>query len=292
MVLGVVAAGCAKAPDQRGLDLTASAPPLQAYQPVDTLATASIGNRAVSVTNQPLPPRIFTKGNLAGRTLTVGSADEITLLPGEVILTFDDGPRPGKTEAILDTLDAFGVGATFMMLGRAAERHPDLAQLVAARGHAIGTHTYDHANLADMSNAEATAEIAAGEAAVAEALGHPPSPFFRFPYLAQTGFLRTSLVQSDIVVLDVDIDSKDYYGDTPAKVMERTLARIEARGRGIVLFHDIHARTVVMLPEFLGELERRGYQVVRLAAKPRGIFGREVITAQSPVPASSFLRLN
>lgn len=292
MVLGVVVGGCAKAPEQQQLDLTASPPHFRAYQPVDALTTASIGNSAASATNQPMPPRIFTKGHLAGRTLAVGSADEISLLPGEVILTFDDGPRPGKTEAILDTLDAFGVGATFMMLGRAAERHPDLVQLVAERGHAIGTHTYDHTNLAGLSNAEAMAEIAAGEAAVAEALGRPPSPFFRFPYLAQTGFLRTSLVQSDVIVLDVDIDSKDYYGDTPERVMERTLARIEARGQGIVLFHDIHARTVAMLPDFLAGLEARGYSVVRLVAKPRGLFGREVITAQSPLPASSFLRLN
>lgn len=292
MALGVVAGACAKAPDQRELDLATSAPPFRAYQPLDTLATASIGKRALSVMDQPMPPRIFTKRHLAGRTLAVGSADEIALLPGEVILTFDDGPRPGKTEAILDTLDAFGVGANFMMLGRAAERYPELVKEVAARGHAIGTHTYDHANLAEMSNAEAMAEIAAGETAVAQALGHPPSPFFRFPYLAQTGFLRTSLVQSDVIVLDVDIDSKDYHDDTPEKVMERTLAAIEARGRGIVLFHDIHARTVAMLPDFLAGLERRGYSVVRLVARPRGIFGLEVITAQSPAPASSFLRLN
>jgi len=239
-----------------------------------------------------MPPKIHPHSTLAGRTLAVASADEIALMPGEVILTFDDGPRPGKTEAILETLDRYGVGATFMMLGTSAERHPDLVRLVAQRGHTIGTHTYDHANLSELGNAEAMAEIAAGEEAVAKALGHPPSPFFRFPYLAQTGFLRTSLVQSNVVVLDVDIDSKDYFSDTPAKVMARTLARLDARGSGIILFHDIHARTVAMLPDFLAELDSRGYSVVRLTAKPRGIFGRDVITAENPQPPSSFLRLN
>lgn len=241
---------------------------------------------------QPMPPKVFTHSTLAGRTLSVASASEIALVPGEVILTFDDGPRPGKTEAILDTLDTFGIGATFMMLGTSAERHPGLVRLVAQRGHTIGTHTYDHADLSQLSNAEAMAEIAAGEEAVAKALGRAPSPFFRFPYLAQTGFLRTSLTQSNVVVLDVDIDSKDYFSETPARVMERTLARLDARGSGIILFHDIHARTVAMLPDFLAELDRRGYSVVRLTAKPQGVFGRDVITAQSPQEPSSFLRLN
>jgi peptidoglycan/xylan/chitin deacetylase (PgdA/CDA1 family) len=81
------------------------------------------------------------------------------------------------------------------------------------------------------------------------------------------------------VVLDVDIDSKDYFKDTPATVAARTISRLEARGSGIILFHDIHQRTVDMLPMFLDQLARRGYSVVRLVPRDNSIFGRDLITA-------------
>ena len=63
---------------------------------------------------------------------------------------------------------------------------------------------------------------------------------------------------------------------------QRTLARLDSRGSGIILFHDIHQRTVDMLPMFLAELDQRGYSVVRLVPKDTGVFGRDVITAEVP----------
>lgn len=234
---------------------------------------------------QSLPPRIVSNKTLQGRTLTVGTTADIMLRPREIVLTFDDGPRAGKTPAILDTLDTFGVKATFLMLGQAAQANPKLAQEVARRGHTVGSHTFSHIDLSTLDRQDALNEIAKGENAVEAALkgsGQDLSPFFRFPYLAQTGYLRTTLLQGDMVVLDVNIDSKDYYKDTPAVVVQRTLDRLEARGSGIVLFHDIHQRTVETLPLFLSALEARGYSVVRLVPKNAGIFGKDIITAQAP----------
>jgi peptidoglycan/xylan/chitin deacetylase (PgdA/CDA1 family) len=283
LVIALGLGGCAKPPQERALDPVA--PLAHAYQNTDAvLTTASVRTMADPILNQPKPERLFSHSSLVGRTIMVGSTAEIALAPGEVILTFDDGPRPGKTEAILDTLDGYGVSGTFMMLGRAALTHPELAQSVALRGHTIGTHTYDHARLTELSNAEAAAEIARGEEAVATALapiGQGPSRFFRFPYLAQTGVMRTSLMASNVIVLDVDIDSKDYFDDAPETVMMRTLERLDAQGSGIILFHDIHDRTVAMLPAFLEALRTRGYSVVRLRAKDDALFGRDIITAQS-----------
>jgi peptidoglycan/xylan/chitin deacetylase (PgdA/CDA1 family) len=172
------------------------------------------------------------------------------------------------------------------MLGSAAQSHPGLAQQVAASGHTVGSHTFNHVNLGTLSSQAALDEIARGERAVQLALaggGQVLSPFFRFPYLSQTGFLRTNLMQGSMVVLDVDIDSKDYYKDTPSVIAERTLARLDARGSGIILFHDIHQRTVEMLPLFLAQLEERGYSVVRLVPKDNSVFGRDLITANAPL---------
>jgi len=276
MLAGAALGGCAKPP--------AGQLELSSYQPIDrTITTASIAPQPLAQ-QQPVPARIHA-GHLAGRTLAVGSTAEIILKPGEVVLTFDDGPRPGRTDAILDTLDQFGVKATFLMLGEPAEAHPETVRKVAAAGHTIGTHTFDHADLTKLSRQEALDEIAHGERAVAAALsgsGYAPAPFFRFPYLAQDGFLRTTVMQGNMVVLDVDVDSKDYYTDTPEVVMARTLSRLDARGSGIILFHDIHPRTVALLPGFLAALEERGYSVVRLVPRNPAPFGRDVITAQGP----------
>lgn len=225
---------------------------------------------------------LFPSRELAGRTLTVSDNSQLLLKPGEVILTFDDGPRPGRTQAVLDTLDDFGVKATFLMLGASAERHPELVRAVAERGHTIGTHTFDHVNLAELGSVDAMAEMHAGYEAVAAALsstGQSPSRFFRFPYLAQTGVIRASAIESDFIILDVDIDSKDYYRDSPQVVKERTLDRLDRQGKGIILFHDIHARTIAMLPSFLEELGARGYSVVTLRSRGDDVFTTPLVTA-------------
>ncbi|MEX6507330.1 polysaccharide deacetylase family protein [Jiella sp. M17.18] len=205
---------------------------------------------------------------LNGRTIAVSRISDIALRPKEVVLTFDDGPMPGKTPKILKTLDEFGVGATFMMVGEMAHYHPELVREVAEHGHTIGTHTYRHANLKTMSLDAAMAEIRKGQDAVTDALapiGRHPAPFFRFPYLADTQSLRSRLAGEGVAVIDVDIDTKDYFRDTPETVEGRAMAAVEKRGHGIILMHDIQGRTAAMLPQFLAALQSHGYKVVRLA---------------------------
>ncbi|RFC63689.1 polysaccharide deacetylase family protein [Fulvimarina endophytica] len=208
-----------------------------------------------------LPAR---RSSLAGRTLSVASIEDIDLADGEVVITFDDGPMPEKTPKILDALAEAGVGATFLMVGQMASAHPEIARQVAAGGHTVGTHTERHPNLRTMSFEAALAEIRRGEASVAKALGEPPAPFFRFPYLADTKALRARLATEAMVPLDVDIDSKDYFRDAPDTVMARTLGVLQAKRKGIILFHDIQARTAALLPDFLKELDRLGFKVVDL----------------------------
>lgn len=279
-------AGCARPPHEAPV---ASAQPISPYASIDMTTTASIGPAAAA----SVAPAFVASpsGTLAGRVLDVAQTSDIALRPGEVILTFDDGPRPGRTSAILDTLDLYGVKATFLMVGRMAAAHPRLAQDVALRGHTIGTHTYDHANLSTMSEDDALAEVRRGQTAVSRALapiGDAPSAIFRFPYLAQTQVLRASLLAEQAIVLGVDIDSKDYFTSTPDEVMARTLDRINKRGRGVVLFHDVHARTVAMLPGLLQALQDQGYKVVTLRAKGNSVFDQELVTADA-APTSAAL---
>lgn len=203
------------------------------------------------------------KGRLAGRTIAVSSVYDIRLKPREVVLTFDDGPVPGRTDSILKTLDQFGVKATFLMVGQMAERNPQTARKVIARGHSVGSHSWGHPNLASMSFDRAVAEIERGEKAV-RAAGGKPVKFFRFPYLADTSRLRSYMASRGVVVLDVDIDSKDYFKTGPQQVAARTMTGLHRMGGGIILFHDLQPRTAAMLPDFLAQLKREGYSVVHI----------------------------
>jgi peptidoglycan/xylan/chitin deacetylase (PgdA/CDA1 family) len=212
--------------------------------------------------NQPMP-RYDGSHHLAGRTLTVSSLAELKLHDKEVILSFDDGPIPGRTDRVLATLDKFGVKGAFMMVGEMAELHPALARRVAMDGNTIGSHTYKHANLASLSFDVAMAEVMHGEAAVTKATGTEVS-FFRFPYLAESRKLRAGVAMRDMVVMDVDIDSKDYFITTPVAITLRTMNLLHKSGRGVILMHDIHNRTATMLPTLLSKLENEGYKVVTL----------------------------
>lgn len=203
------------------------------------------------------------RGPLAGRTLTVSSVSEIRLRDKEVILTFDDGPVPGKTDRVLETLEDYGVKATFLMVGQMASSYPAIARRVVSQGHSIGGHTFNHANLAQAGSTRAFTDITSGNTAVARATGRPVV-FFRFPYLADTAALRREVTGRGMIILDADIDSKDYFKLSPATLAANTMAKVRAKRKGIILMHDIHGRSAAMLPLLLAQLKAGGYKVVAL----------------------------
>lgn len=264
-LMAAVLGGCAKPPHQ----LDAGAPGISAHAYLSGDDNLRLAER-------------YKYSQLTGRVLHISSIDDIKLRDREVVLTFDDGPRAHLTEKILDALDVYSVKATFLSVGRMADMHPEIIREVALRGHTVGTHTHDHENLGKINSAAAMDKIAWGYRSLVKALapiGKKPAPFFRFPYLSDTKVLRASLASDRMVVLDVDIDSEDYRKASPDQVLQRTLRRLEARGRGVILFHDIQARTAEMMPEFLDELEARGYKVVHLVPSNRGLFDRALVTA-------------
>ncbi|MGI2035737.1 polysaccharide deacetylase family protein [Rhizobium panacihumi] len=207
--------------------------------------------------------RMGHPGALSGRTLTVNALADFKLRDKEVVLTFDDGPVPKKTERILATLDDFKVKATFLMVGEMAKAYPKIARQVVDAGHTIGSHTFRHADLRRLAVDEAIAEINRGRDAV-RAATRTDANFFRFPYLSDSGTMRHWVAAHQMVVLDVQIDSKDYFGVSPAAVATRTMAELRRHGRGIILMHDIHNRTAAMLPALLTQLKAEGYKVVAL----------------------------
>ena len=189
------------------------------------------------------------------------------LEPGEVVLTFDDGPWPSNTAAVLTALAAQCLKATFFPIGQHVSWHPDILRQVVAKDHTIGSHSWSHVNLAKKSLAEAKDEIENGISAVAITAGRPLAPFFRFPGLSQTPELTAYLAERNIGIFSIDIDSFDFKLKNPDKVITSVMTKLEKRGKGIVLMHDFQHSTAVALPTLLLQLKAKGFKVVHLKAK-------------------------
>jgi peptidoglycan/xylan/chitin deacetylase (PgdA/CDA1 family) len=189
------------------------------------------------------------------------------LEPGEVVLTFDDGPWPGNTPAVLSALAAQCTKALFFPIGKHAMWHPEILKQVAEAGHTIGSHTWSHADLSKLPPDQAKDEIEKGVSAVRAALGQPAAPFFRFPALRQPQEMVDYLGQRNIGIFSTDMDSLDFKIRKPEQVTASVMTKLKKRGKGIVLLHDFRHGTSVALPELLVQLKTNGYKIVQVKAK-------------------------
>ena len=185
----------------------------------------------------------------------------------EVVLTFDDGPLPKHTKPILATLAEQCVKATFFIVGRMATAYPETLREVYAAGHTIGTHTQNHPlGMNKMPAEKAEAEIEQGIASTAATLGNPAdvAPFVRIPGLRRSPVIEAYLASKGLMAWSADFPADDWHHISSAKVVQTALSRLEAKGRGILLLHDIQQRTQDALPVILRELKARGYRVVHV----------------------------
>jgi peptidoglycan-N-acetylglucosamine deacetylase len=190
--------------------------------------------------------------------------DHDFLRANEIVLTFDDGPWPKNTPAVLDALAAHCLKATFFPIGEHAMWHPEILKQVAAAGHTIGSHTWSHVDLSKKSFAAAKDEIEKGASAVHLAVAGPIAPFFRFPDLRHPPQMVTYLGGRDIAIFSTDIDSFDFKLRKPEQVISSVLAKLATHGKGIILMHDFQRATAEALPELLNQLKAKGYKVVHM----------------------------
>jgi len=189
---------------------------------------------------------------------------------GEVVLTFDDGPWPGNTPAVLKALANHCTRATFFPVGKHATYYPEILQQVAAAGHSVGSHTWGHKDLSSKpyDNIElAKEEIEKGISGVRMVLGAPGAPFFRFPGLRHPPELVTYLGQRNIGIFSTDMDSFDFKTRKPEQVVKSVMDTLQKHGKGIVLMHDFQHQTAEAMPELLNQLKAHGYKIVHLKPK-------------------------
>ena len=188
----------------------------------------------------------------------------------EVVLTFDDGPWPGNTPAVLKALDDECTKALFFSIGKHATYHPEILRQVLAAGHTVGAHTWSHANLNSkkMTEQQAKDEVEKGFSAVKLALGTSPAPFFRFPQLEHNPSTMAYLGTRNIAMFSCDLDSFDFRKtSTPDKIVQTVMGKLDKAGKGIILMHDFQKHTAEALPTLLRRLKAGGYKVVQVKAK-------------------------
>jgi peptidoglycan-N-acetylglucosamine deacetylase len=179
---------------------------------------------------------LFCYGGIEGpidwtmETLTHGSRDR-----RRVALTFDDGPDPARTPALLDALAVLDVRATFFLVGRAVDAHPELAARIAREGHEIGNHTYSHRYLPLARSRSVAAELLATDRAIERATGLVPA-LARPPYGGRSPRNVKAFARCAKRMVTWDVNSFDWKGKSAEDVARRVVDRV--RPGSIVLMHE------------------------------------------------------
>ena len=175
-----------------------------------------------------------------------------------VFLTFDDGPIPEVTPWVLDTLDKYGVKATFFMVGDNVARHPELYEEVKRRGHSVGNHTMHHLQGMKVTSYRYMHDIT-------EANDLIDSPLFRPPH----GLLRwkqARAIKDRYNIVMYDLVTRDYSKKLTAEKVFGNVRRF-ARNGSIIVFHDslkAEKNMKAVLPQAIEWLRSRGYSFERI----------------------------
>jgi peptidoglycan/xylan/chitin deacetylase (PgdA/CDA1 family) len=249
------------------------------------LSIASLGLAVRAFAVAP-PPIWVTAGLLAllATWATLGAlfpglrvyADLITRLPlgqRRVALTFDDGPHPETTRAVLRLLEARGAKATFFVVGRKAERYPDVLREIVAAGHALGLHGYRHDRLYSLrSSRYVLADIERSQDAIEAICGVRPR-LFRPPIGFVSHLTAIAVERAEVTLAGWSVRALDgLRGATAERVAARVLPRIE--DGAIVMLHDAAERedhlpvSIAVLPRVLDRVAELGLETVLLEPTP------------------------
>jgi peptidoglycan/xylan/chitin deacetylase (PgdA/CDA1 family) len=161
--------------------------------------------------------------------------------PGELALTFDDGPNPAFTPRLLDALASHDVRATFFMVGSHAQAEPELVRRIVAEGHLIGNHSWSHANLA-LASAGRVGEELARTSQTLEQIAGVPVRLFRPPFGARRpAVLRIAreLGLEPVLWNAMTSDWKEPSAEAIVERLTRTIDRLERRGWAAnIVLHD------------------------------------------------------
>lgn len=195
---------------------------------------------------------------------------------GNVALTFDDGPDPRFTPALLDVLADLDVPATFFLVGRRAERHPELVARILREGHVVASHSWSHPDPRKRTFAQLVREYGRGRRAVEAAAGAPVRMFR--PPMGEIG--RSSVTAAAVCGLHPWLWTRDPRDWLPGRTTEEILDDLGVlRAGDVVLLHDgielpqsdealDRSATVAAVPELVRRVRTAGLALVSLPVGP------------------------
>jgi peptidoglycan/xylan/chitin deacetylase (PgdA/CDA1 family)/tetratricopeptide (TPR) repeat protein len=210
-----------------------------------------------------------------------------------LVLTFDDGPHPRHTDRILAILERFKAKALFFALGEnvgtlgaggavQATRRGAATKRILAAGHALANHSFSHPLLTSLSDREVGEQLDSTNRVLHEIAGVDVS-LFRPPYGARNPRILAAVEARRMRSVLWNIDSKDWADPIPRSIANRAIGGADGEKRGILLFHDIQARTVEALPAVLETLQSRGYRFLSWN-------GKDFVDADPPPPTAASTR--
>jgi peptidoglycan-N-acetylglucosamine deacetylase len=185
--------------------------------------------------------------------------------PGNVALTFDDGPHPTWTPQVLNILDLFQIKATFFVVGENVARYPGLTAEILRRGHSGQNHSYTHPDLVTLSNDQVDLELRRNHIEL-RAAGVPKPNCLRPPYGSYDQRIDLLAEARGLELVLWDVDTRDWSRPGVPAIVDRAT---QAGSGDIVLMHDgggDRSQTVEALPEIILELDERGYDFQSLCA--------------------------
>jgi len=183
--------------------------------------------------------------------------------PYTVALTFDDGPYPGYTEKLIKLLEMKNIKATFFVIGKHAESHPELIKLIDSGGHEIGGHTYSHRNLTKLKNQEIINDIELTNNIIRNII-NKNTYLIRPPGGKINKRVREVITKSGYKIILWTVLPKDHdFRTTKEKIVTYTIN--ETTNFGIILLHQGIQKTLDALPEIIDTLRARRYNFVTVS---------------------------
>lgn len=179
-----------------------------------------------------------------------------------VALTFDDGPHPVYTPKILKILKDNDVKATFFMIGNKVMEYPKIAYNVFEAGHEIGNHSYTHPFFSKLKTEKIDLEIEKTNDAIKKITGAYEVQFLRPPYGSLPKYVINKAKNESFYIVMWSLDSKDYQGHSPDYMLDKILKNV--KNGDVILFHDIHHNTVILISELIPILKKAGFKIVTL----------------------------
>jgi len=183
--------------------------------------------------------------------------------PNAVALTFDDGPHPILTPWILDLLDRYHAKATFLLVGKQVELYPDLTREIVKRGHEVGSHSYTHSNMRQISTLGVERELVMSRQVIRRACGEFVT-LFRPPGGNYDPQVRQAVDLTGFTTVFWNENILSYPGVPAPEVASRMTAKLA--GGGIVLLHNGFDATRDVLPLLLPALAQRNVKMDTISA--------------------------